>query len=245
MSAALVQRNPGAERSCLLLLAGVTMVILLGISRMASAGEPLPCPERAEVRVVFEEPHQHRLMCEAAGEAIDFLAVYGLVPQRPIVIEIVEDSINHLGYLAYGSYDSRTDKIGLMSYRSIMASSAVPFMYGEPFDEVHYRGAVAHEVAHAVVQHNLQEKPISPAPQEYLAHATQLGTLPEERRRQIIARAATDPWLPGDTISDIYMALNPTGFAVKSYLHLTGSNKPLAFVDILINSKWFYVYVPD
>ncbi len=49
--------------------------------------------------------------------------------------------------------------------------------------------------------------------------------------------------ISGDAISDIYMALEPGKFAVKSYKHLTTSEDPRAFIDILLNSKWFYVYI--
>ncbi len=52
------------------------------------------------------------------------------------------------------------------------------------------------------------------------------------------------PWESGDAISDIYMAIEPGKFAMKSHLHLTGMSDPTAFVDILLSSTWFYVYVP-
>ena len=190
------------------------------------------------------ETHRN-LICEAASEALHFLASYGLHAQRPITMEMVDGLMDHRGYVAVGTYDTRTDRIRLMSLDSIQTNIENPMMYGEPFDEAHYRGAVAHEVAHAVVHHNMKVKPISPSPQEYIAHSTQLAVLPVERRERIIDRVNVDSWLPGDAISDIYMAMEPTGFAVKSYLHLTSMNDPSNFVTILLNAKWFYVYVPD
>lgn len=105
-------------------------------------------------------------------------------------------------------------------------------------------GAIAHEIAHAVVQHNLKAEPISTGPQEYLAHATQLGVMPEDRRRAIIRAMNVSPWESGDAISDVYMAIESGKFAVKSYLHLTSLENPQSFVDLLLNAKWFYVYVP-
>jgi hypothetical protein len=183
-------------------------------------------------------------ICNSSEKALDVLSSYGLLPLRQIVIKIIEEEIDHRGYMAYGKYDSRTDRIALMSYRSILKHHKEPMMYNEFFDQTHYGGAVAHEIAHAVFyQHSLNISP-GPAPQEYLAHAVQLSVLPENRRNTIIARANVSTWESGDAISDIYMALEPTGFAVKSYKHLVAMENPQEFIDILLNSKWFYVYIP-
>lgn len=185
------------------------------------------------------------LICEAAKSAVEFLAGYNIIQEESVAIEITNKAISSDGYSAYGTYDRINDRIRLMSLEAIMQLTPAPTMYEEPFDREHYSGAVAHEVAHAVVQQNMTEIPISPSSQEYLAHATQLAVLPNDRRRAIIARVGVDRWLPGDAISDIYMAMEPTGFAVKSFLHLTTMAHPEAFVKILLGSKWFYVYVPD
>jgi hypothetical protein len=202
------------------------------------------CPALPVVEVTAEYPEQITEICLAAEKALSFLSRYNLKPQRKISFTIVEEKINNRGYEAFGSYDSRSDQIQLMSYAAIMKGAEHPMMYGEPFDPVHYRGAIAHEVAHAVVQHNLKFKPISPGPQEYLAHSTQLSALPPVRREAIIKAMDVEPWESGDVISDIYMALEPGKFAVKSYKHLKSLSDPTSFVEILLNSKWFYVYVP-
>ena len=184
------------------------------------------------------------MICLAADKAIAFLAEYNLTPKRQIHLKIVDQKIASHGYDAYGSYDSRTDRIHLMAYDAILKGAEKPMMYGEPFDREHYNGAVAHEVAHAVMHHNLTFKPISPGPQEYLAYTTQLAVLPSARRATIIKAMDVEPWASGDTISDTYMAIEPGKFAVKSYTHLMNMSDPAAFVQILLNAKWFYVYVP-
>lgn len=160
-------------------------------------------------------------ICNAAEKALAFLAPFNLTPKRTITFKIVEEKIDSHGYIAYGCYDSRSDVIQLMSYPSILANSSNPRMYGDAFDRVHYAGAIAHELTHAVVQHNLTAPAVGIAPQEYLAHATQLAVLPEERRKTIIQAMEVGAWESGDVISGVYMALEPGKFAVKSYLHLT------------------------
>ncbi|NNK56439.1 MAG: hypothetical protein HKP44_03890 [Desulfofustis sp.] len=184
-------------------------------------------------------------VCEASQKAIEFLARYDLHLKRPVTIELVETSINNRGYIAFGSYDRSQDKIRLMSYEAIMAGTA-PQMYDQPFDMEHYHGAIAHEIAHAVFQHNTAgiEDQLTNATQEYLAHATQLGVLSPQRRRQIIEASEVGPWESGDSVSEIYMSLNPSGFAVKSYLHLSKLDNPQPFIAILLRNNWFYLSVP-
>lgn len=226
----------------------VKLAVLLFLSVLltpwsGTAGE-YPCEIEAAIVIEANSPDLVKTICTTADRTIHFLARYQLQPQRAIRIRVVERPILSEGYDAFGSYDIRSEVIELMSYRAIFEHVATPKMYGEPFDEVHYAGAVAHEVTHAVMQHNLLTKHISLAPQEYLAHASQLALLPVERRKRIVETMDVGPWEPGDAISDIYMAIEPGKFAVKSFLHLTALEKPEDFVHILLKANWFYVYVP-
>lgn len=203
------------------------------------------CPSQPEVTVKAASPETMDEICRAADKAIVFLGQYDLHPQRSIAIEVVEEKIDYHGYAAYGRYESDRDRIQLMSYAAIFAHSAKPTIFDESFDRKHYVGVIAHEVAHAVVDHNLVVKKFATAPQEYLAYATQLAMLPAERRKAIIQATGAKAWADGDVISPEYMAMSPGSFAVKSYLHLTSLANPGEFVRILLNSKWLYVYVPE
>lgn len=185
-------------------------------------------------------------VCNAADRAITFLGKYKLSPLRAIYIEIIEQILSQDGYDALGSYDRKSDRISIMSLPSLLQSSKSPKMYNMPFDEEHYIGALAHEITHAIFQHNSSniEDKWNNAAQEYLAHVTQLGVLPAQRRKEIINSENTGPWEPGDEISVTYMGFNTTGFAVKSYLHLTQMTDPQSFIQMLLNHKWLYISVP-
>ena len=185
-------------------------------------------------------------VCNAADKAIKFLAKYKLHPQKLISIEIIKKLIYLDGYWAFGMYDRQSDRILMMSLPALLDTSRFPEMYNQPFDEEHYIGAIAHEITHAIFQHNSSdiEEKWNNAAQEYLAHATQLGVLSAQRREEIINSEDSGPWEPGDEISVTYMGFNPTGFAVKSYLHLTQMTDPQPFIQILLNHKWIYVSVP-
>ena len=227
-----------------LLKLSIFSVLALVICAEKGAAEVHHCNSPYEIELSLENASSLRGICTSATKALEFLAGYDLYPNRTIRLNIVESSILSEGYDAFGSYNLKSEVIDLMSYRAILNYVHRPEMYGQPFDEIHYSGAIAHEVAHAVMHQNLKSKHISQAPQEYLAHATQLAVLPEDRRNAIIKAMGVEPWESGDAISDIYMAMEPGKFAVKSYLHLTTSKQPKTFITILLKSNWFYVYVP-
>lgn len=209
-----------------------------------SISRPLTCPTQPDVTVISENALAAHIVCSHSEKAISVLSRFGLFPKRQITVKIVEDEIGSRGYMAYGTYNSRSDIIELMSYQAILRHYKEPTMYEEFFDHIHYGGAVAHEIAHAVFHHNSLNMSPGTAHQEYLAHAVQLASLPENKRNDIIAEMNVSAWESGDAISDVYMALEPTKFAVKSYKHLTTLKEPGKFIDILLNSKWFYVYIP-
>ena len=204
------------------------------------------CAETPEISVSAPDDTMVDHVCDAANRTLKFLANYKLHPQKPITIEIIKKLIYLDGYWAFGMYDRQSDRILMMSLPTLLETSRFPEMYNQPFDEEHYVGAIAHELTHAIFHHNASEieDKWNNAAQEYLAHATQLGVLSAQRREQIINSADTGPWESGDDISVTYMGFNPTGFAVKSYLHLTQMTDPQPFIQILLNHRWIYVSVP-
>lgn len=229
------------------MLRRILVFLLLGVVAdvaEVAAVQGSSCLGRPEVVVFSADPRQLNVVCQAAASALDYLAGFQLLPKRSITFDLKDEPIVNEGMPAYGRYDSRSDRIELMSYQAISKHLHQPKMYGEPFDRVHYTGAIAHEVAHAVMQHNLKTRLISPSPQEYLAHATQMAVLPEARRKNILRSLAVDPWQSGDAISDVYLGIEPDKFAAKSYQHLVSLADPAAFVEVLLNAKWFFVYVP-
>lgn len=226
---------------------GLILCISADLLQPPGAGtEELRCDDNQNIVLVAATADDKERICSAAQKALAFLAAYDLHLKRPVTIEIINGLIDSNGYIAFGSYNRRLNEIKLMSYQAIINTEQPPQMYDQPFDQEHYQGAVAHEIAHAVFEHNSRDIPNqhSNATQEYLAHATQLGILNAQRRQEIIAAQDVGAWESGDSISEIYMAFNPAGFAVKSYLHLTQLKDPLPFVTILLNHSWFYLSVP-
>lgn len=227
-----------------MLRAGIVIVTCgFGIiwSNFAQA-EIFRCPD-SNVRVEAPDRSLVEEVCLSSSLALEFLQRYGVKAQSAISIEIVDYPLDAVGHPVFGSYDSRTDQIRIMSMASITRTVDTPTLYDEPLDFELYRSVIAHEVTHALVQQNRRVEPITTTAQEYLAHATQLAILSEARRAQIIGTAGVGAWESGDVISDIYMAMALTRFAVKCYLHLTEQQKPVEFVQALLTAKWRYINV--
>lgn len=203
------------------------------------------CPNQPEVIIHASSAEEVEDICVASERAVIFLFHLDLLPLRTIHIELTETPITAHGNLAYGSYDSRRDTITLMSYSSILHTNENPQIFGEFFDRVHYGGAIAHEVAHAIIQHNVVSRSISILSQEYLAYATQLRVLPAYRRKVILQRMNVDGWAVGDAISETYLSIGPDRFAAKSFIHLNSLPDPTIFVKILLGETKYYVNVPD
>jgi hypothetical protein len=204
------------------------------------------CSETPGVSISAPNEEMVGHVCNATNLAIKFLAKYELHPQKPIYLEIIKKMIYLDGYWAFGMYDRQSDRILMMSLPALLQTSQFPEMYNQPFDEEHYVGAIAHEITHAIFHHNSKklEGQFTNSAQEYLAHAVQLAVLSAQRREEIIGSQDVGPWESGDEISVTYMGFNPTGFAVKSYLHLTQMTDPQPFIQILLNHNWLYVSVP-
>ncbi len=227
-----------------------TLVYSMFLSSNLLAGfaqaQQFNCENLELIKIEAPDNSMIKEICVASREAISFLSVYKLHPKRVIRIQIIENAINNDGYLAYGSYDRRNDLILLTSFPAILKNASSPQMYDQPFDMEYYHSAIAHEIAHAIFQHNAKniKDQLTNAAQEYLAHSTQLGVLSKERREKIIKACNVGAWESGDSISVTYMGLNPTRFAVKSYQHLSQMKDPQPFIKLLLNNNWFFISVP-
>jgi len=220
-------------------------VILCYYSLLAAPAFAAPATQCAQipVEIAASRVTATQEICAAAAAALQFLQQYQLQPKHQLRIELVDEPLHTEGHPIYGSYDYAHDRIEIMSRGAIAERLQSPMMYDQPFDNEHYRGVIAHEIAHAVAHHNTQLERVSTAAQEYLAHATQLAVLTPERRAGIIQAAGVGPWQTDDVISEIYMAFAPDRFAVKCYLHLTQHRAAQAFIQLLLSHQWRYVTV--
>ncbi|RDE24993.1 hypothetical protein DV711_05330 [Motiliproteus coralliicola] len=230
-------------RDCLIvgLMVGGLFGSLVGTSAASAQDAVDSCPDGRIQLLSAVSDRDKSLICVAALQSLQFLQRLNLPFDGTIRIEVVEQPMAYLGHALYGSYDARQDLIRVMSSAAISAQQPDALIYHQPFESGLYRSVVAHEVAHAVVKRHAPE--LNRTAQEYLAHATQLAVLPQVLRQRIIQQADVQPWQRDDVISDIYMAMALTKFAVKCYLHLSRHPQPTILVQQLLSSKWRYIVV--
>lgn len=222
-------------------------ILMIPMLVVIFATEALPqghqCKDPPDVVIFSSKAPDVAEICASAAKAIAFLEHLELTPRRDIRINIVDEPIIRAGIKLHGGYRPGSDEILLMSYAAILKQPQQVQIYGEALDKSYYSGLVAHEIAHAVVQHNIPGGGPTIA-HEYLAYATQLAVIPKERLRSIITAAGTSPWKPGSIISAGYMALDPRKFAVKSYLHLISVQDSPAFIAMLLKTKGSSILLP-
>ena len=73
--------------------------------------QELSCPDLSTVDVTPNNKKTLVVICLAAEKVIAFLADYKLSHTRKILIVVVDKIIDSRGHAAYGSYDSRLDRI--------------------------------------------------------------------------------------------------------------------------------------
>ncbi len=219
------------------------ILLLLVVFTATGWAREYRCQEPPQVFIDAADDRMIAEICAAADQAIGFLARFQLIARRAIHIRLLERPIQTAQGSIHGGYSRSKDNILLTSFEAIVKQPGAVASYPGAFDKIHYASLVAHEVAHAVVQHNLISGEHTIA-QEYLAYSTQLGVMPVARRAKLIAAAEVSAWDSGQVISGDYLAMAPGKFAVKSYLHLVSLENPRPFVDLLLKVEGWTIHLP-
>lgn len=136
--------------------------------------------------------------------------------------------------LAY--FDARAIEVVVPSFETARSMTRGEGFLGQPMSRGLYRGLVAHEVAHAVIEPALRDhERINPAPHEYVAYATLFATLPPDLRNQILHVFPHRSPVMIDELSALYLALSPADFAVKAHLHFEMPEHGCRFIEGLLS----------
>ncbi len=227
----------------------VTAVLITALWCMDSHAAQYQCPNSSAVTIVGDDTADNDFICASAARAFAFLDRFGLLSERPVTVRMIERPVVSTVGLVYGSYDPYTDQVLLMHFAAIMSLPDVSTLFSDRFDRDDYAGIIAHELTHAMVQDLLAIDPYAGAheyvvAQEYLAYATQIAVMPEQRKRSLVEKLDVEAWQPGHIISAVYMAFAPHKFAVKSYLHLVGMDDPQPFIASLLKTPGLDIYAP-
>ncbi len=174
------------------------------------------------------------LVCDGAEKAHAFFHSHEIEIKRPIHIKLHAAGINK--YPAHiGLYSSKKDQIDLLTleHAKLLCVRLRPFSM--PMNESLYLSFVAHEVAHAIADQNLQKRPSSLIVHEYLAYVTQFATMDLQPQTEILQHYNLEPFQGLENMSLTYYKLNPSAFGVKVFLHYQSLPNQSLFIQGLLS----------
>ncbi|MHC4093118.1 MAG: DUF6639 family protein [Planctomycetota bacterium] len=189
----------------------------------------MPCPE-AHATIVCKDETQALTACAAAMDAFDFLAGWDLAGSTPVTIKVVERLAPVHGHPPFGVYDATSGTIEVLSFAAGREMVGATPVFGAVFDEELYRSFIAHEVTHAIADQLFAAGTPSITAHEYIAYVAQLATMLAILWERILAWTSVEGFTDEHEITEMYLALSPEHFAVKSYLHHIRPENGKAFI---------------
>jgi hypothetical protein len=176
--------------------------------------------------------------CLAVKEALPFLRDIGLALPSGVKIHLVHHLEGEGGEAReLARYDGRECGIRVLDFAATEAAVRQAGNQGLKVSMTPplWRSFVVHELAHAAIHADCGQVCPNRAAHEYIAAVAQLSVLPEAVRREILQRHGDlDGFAGSGDISEIYYALGPTKFMVKSYLHYLRPGNGNAFIRSLL-----------
>jgi hypothetical protein len=217
------------------------VAMLLALMLAASGPGPaaaveVRCPVQG-IAVEGPSPEDIADVCAAIADSAPFFAAVGLAMPDRVAVRLVDPA--GLDSSEIGHYDGRIDRILVLGYGAAVnrCRNAGPGL-GAIASRPHWRSYVVHELAHAAIHLGCRDSCPSRAVHEYVAAVAQLSSLPDALRADLLAEYGDLAGFEGeDEITEIYYAINPHYFAVKSYRHYLAQPDPAGFVRRLLRSR--------
>lgn len=224
---------------------GLILMLVLAMDARSYAAS-LTC-QNDRLSVNYEDPQDARSACLGAGDAMLFLAGFGLRLDRSLTIDIVARIDNQDIGEMYACFNRSNFRITILAYDACDGFRGDGFrgdgfqnsrkLFGIPMTRDLYRSIIAHEVAHAIAAVNFgYDDPNWPV-QEYIAYVTQIATLPVPLREQVLAANPGDGFANIMQINSMILMLKPAHFAAESYRHFQRPENGRLFLADLISGK--------
>jgi len=178
--------------------------------------------------------------CQAVRESMPFFASVGLKMPKMVEIRLVGSLAGQgAGEHELARYDGNQCFILMLEYDAARAAQrrSGKSSLQVPMNRALWRSYVVHELTHAAIHAGCGQICPDRATHEYIAAVAQLASQPASLRSEILGHHRKLGAFGKETeISEIYYALNPGQFAVKSYLHYLQPGNGPAFVRRLLES---------
>ena len=190
------------------------------------------------VDVTASSADERRLVCFAAGRALQMLGDCEIHLHRRLHVEVTNDVVHPVSGVVLGLFDSRLEKV------LVTREEYIPNLIGgTPFGILGrrdlYKSLIVHEVVHAVMHQNFAQIPTGRAVDEYPAYALQLASLPAGKLKRYLN--TVDKSGDGEFLfNDLVLSLDSFFFAARAYRHFASSSDGCSHLrSILAGSATF------
>lgn len=171
--------------------------------------------------------------CQAVILTQHFLESAGLSMPHRVTIHLVDSpDTSPLGSNEMGRYNAHSVAIHVLGFQAAVSATSTG---GHGLEKVttrdHWRSYIVHELTHAAIHEGCDSTCPARAIHEYIAGVAQISALPPEERANMLASYGDlAPFEKSVEISEIYYAINPHFFAIKSYKHYQRLPDPKSFI---------------
>jgi Family of unknown function (DUF6639) len=191
-----------------------------------------PC-NGSSVLVTYTKVEDYHLLCESLNKVLEIAKKIGFSEKLTISVLFVDKLMINKTLKLLAFFNPNSMEVQLLSMQACQQTFGKDVVFGQEIDKELYTSIIIHEIAHALFWENGGKHVLAREIHEYFAYAIQLVLLDEAHRNKIIYSNNVPAYSNRSEISEEYYLMNPTQFAVKSYLHF-----------INVKDDWSYLLSP-
>ena len=221
--------HPAVLQAC---VGAVICACLLFPYVLADAAESR-CPGQ-NVVVHWDDSGDMDVVCDAASDAIGFLAGNGFDTSKTIDVHLVDKLPREASASSYGCYDHPHRRVYMLNYSDCLERGPWADM---PMDRELYKSLLAHEVAHAVAATNFSTPKPGVLAHEYVAYVTMFAIMAPDQRQRLLKQFPGRGFDSVNQMSTTYYLMNPLRFGVESYRHFLKQDDGKALFEGILTGQ--------
>ena len=217
--------------------ASITM-LMFGMWSKPIYADQIPCISN-KILIESSSRDNYIYACDAVKDAAHFFQSAGLPMPSKIVILLEDETSPLVNNNEIGHYNARLQTIVMKNYspttsRSKESETNLWSIKSLPF----WKSYIVHELTHAAIHEGCDQTCPSREIHEYVAAVAQFSVLPEQYRSRILDKYHNLYAFENDSeITELYYALNPHYFAIKSYKHYQQLTNPKAYLKMRLSPR--------
>lgn len=215
--------------------AGAAMALCICVQMAVglAVADTVRCPD-SNVAIHSADRAEAGAACEAAGNALGFLAAQGADTTGKVEVHLVSKLPDAAGPRAFGCYDRPDRRTYMLVFSEFLKQGTWSDL---PLDRALYQSLLTHEVAHAVAAANFLVSTPSVRAHEYVAYVTMLATMPAAQRERLLAKFPGEGYGAAREMSTIFYLIAPFRFAAETYRHFLKPGNGKAFLTEVLAGR--------